>query len=129
MDLEPLYEAGVDEFDHHWARSVRHARVFTAPAAPLMDIKCLLHSTVHLPATLQLVEDDQAAVATTAAAVETDAIASMEPITAPQPPATVPKGQGGAASGTPMTWSMNLIMTRRVCWIRRLIRKRAIGSG
>ena len=56
--------------------------VTTAPAAPVIDIKALLHSTAHAPEALQLVEEDQAA-------------------TVPQSSDTLPKSTGGAAPGTP----------------------------
>ena len=71
------YESEVDEFDNHWSHSVMYARVITAPTAPVMDFERLMHSTAHAPATLQSGEDTQ----TAAAAVDADAIASMEPTT------------------------------------------------
>ena len=62
--------------------------VTTVPAAPVMDIKALLHSTAHAPEALQLVLVDQAAATAPiaaatvpiAAAAEADAVTNMEPI-------------------------------------------------
>ena len=90
MSLD-CYDSELEDFDHHWACSARHAAVVTTvPAAPVMDFKALLHSTVHAPEALQLVENDQAA------AVEADAVASMEAIIVRQSSDTVPKSTGGA---------------------------------